>query len=101
MKIKDIKEHCQQDEKHKIELDKLADYYSQIKDNSAYLFNFEVTDSSFLDSLYDSDLVQGIKNVIGIIQNCLTEEQRLTRYELTEVVDKILTIHSNRVLQCK
>ncbi|XP_043462233.1 uncharacterized protein LOC122498527 [Leptopilina heterotoma] len=100
MKMEDVREQCESNDKTQLENDGIAQFNRQIdeyvgKDEDMNLSH----EDYYFNVTYNPKMLQALKNVIKNIQNCLDEDDRLKPEELVVVINKVLTMHANRVLK--
>lgn len=62
-----------------------------------YYWNTEKFDY-VLQNVYNTRMIEKLKELINLIQGCLDNGNQLDPNELVTVIDRILTIHAKRVL---
>ena len=61
-----------------------------------------IAESDFvMHHIYNSDLVNKLKEVISAVQNCLDEENRLDSESVAKVMGRVLKAHAMKIVQRK
>lgn len=102
MKVEELNEQCESNDKSDFERELIHDYYYEVQDYTAkdeqMILN---SDDYFFNVTYNPSMLQALKNVIKNIQNCLDQDDRLNPVELNKVINKVLTMHANRLLKSR
>lgn len=102
MTIEEINKQCPADKKDKLNHDSISEYYFQLQDYMSKHENENISNEDYyLRAIYNPDLIQHMKNLMKMIQDCLNKEEHLNPEELGKVISRLLAMHANRQLKGK